>query len=72
MAKYDTNLLSGNIRYIEDESEPDGYLFVINNPRTDQCWQIPTHWINPDDLRVMADFLESKRTAKLLDNVDNV
>lgn len=55
--------ISGNIRFEKDKSEKDGGSYIICAKDSNHGWHIPTYYINPKDLRTMADHLEQQRTT---------
>lgn len=52
--------VSGNIWGEPDSLRVEGELYVIRNPATGQGWGLPVCDITPNDLRALADRLESR------------
>jgi len=53
--------ISGNLYFQQSDGDRDGGQYTVTNPYTDQGTGISTLFLNPEDLRKMADHLEKTR-----------
>ena len=54
-------IVSGNIISKRDTCQRERESYVIRNPITGQGWGLPVDWVQPEDLRVLADRIEFLR-----------
>ena len=64
MSKYREITVSGTIVANPDKYEIEGESYTIRSPATGQGWGLPTKYLNPEDLRKLADRIELKRKER--------